>query len=120
MTTRGLIVGFVVLSALPAGVLLARPERCYELFWFNSKTTCEGGCGVTYTVCPGAVLCDVSNAGGHPGPITVGPYPCVTYIGGTGTCPDCAGGTLVTANVTTNCPQQTCPPPCDTYKVPEE
>lgn len=102
---KRIALGVLALVASPLASLaipISGGDGCYIPTWFSNKITCEGGCGQQYTVCPGAILCTpVTSDGTKPlGTITTGATsPCRTYLAGTGTCPNCTGGTPITSTV---------------------
>lgn len=75
---------------------------CVKVQWFNSTITCYGGCGVQYTICPGRILCakglDFQSASG----VYSAFANCRLFVGGSGSCPSCTGGTeTIPSGVTT-------------------
>lgn len=66
---------------------------CIEAKWFNSTITCDGGCGTQYVICPGSILCAKSTVNRNASTLYPAFAPCRLFIGGSGTCPSCTGGT---------------------------
>jgi len=88
---------------------------CYEQKWFNVTQTTAGGCGVSYTNCPGRVLCDIVPVGNKTtSAIQTTQVACQTYSKGTGSWPNCTGGVLQQPPTTfVAIPYQTCYASCD-------
>lgn len=93
---------------------------CFKTTWYNTTQTTTGGCGVSYTVCPGRVLCGPGGDDWPSSAIAPAIVTCRCFMGGEDGPNGCEGGTEIIpcTTVTGPIPNQSCQTSCYQVIVP--
>lgn len=99
----------LAISATTTVALAQSVSRCYHRATLTPNQTSPNNSCATYTVCPAGHLCAPGGWKLTPEPITTITVNCTTYLGGSGTFPNCTGGSLVLGTTATAVvPNQQC------------
>ncbi len=95
--------------ALTTTAALAQVSKCYHRSTLAPTQSSAGNNCASYIVCPSGHICGTGGWKKTPSNITTGPVNCTSYISGTGTFPNCTGGSLVLGTpMTVTVPDQQC------------